>query len=221
MPRLLSIFEGKEAQRARVEAKILERNEQFRASPTVKIGRLTVINPTFEGPNPFKVPGLLDPANEGVLIESQRARVEAKIVQRSEEFKASPTVKIGEVTVINPTFEGPNPFKVAGLSDPENEGILETSAQAPFDPDTVRSGTRRSRAKSEAYKKTPWPLDEGRTTQSLRNSAPPLSTVPEYVFDDDPFRKDPLSGSSTAPNSFFLEDEKRKRRRTVGSVDYL
>ncbi|KAJ6547342.1 hypothetical protein B0H19DRAFT_1266286 [Mycena capillaripes] len=160
-----------------------------------------------------------------IFEESKRTTFQAEIVRRSEEFRASPTVKIGLVTVLNPTYEGPNPFQVPELLDPENEGVLRTPVEALLDPELVQK-KRRNRAKSEAHTKRPWPLEKQRTIQSLRNSAPPLSTpisTPGYMSDDDPFRKDPLSPTTAAPNSFFMEEEKKKvRRRTVGfSVDYL
>ncbi|KAF8212463.1 hypothetical protein K438DRAFT_1958194 [Mycena galopus ATCC 62051] len=163
--------------------------------------------------------------------ETKRARIEAEIVERSERFRACPTVKIGSVTVINPTYEGPNPFEIPELLDPENEGVLIAETLPP-DPKTVlRSIKPRDRAKSEAYTKTPWVFDEQGDTpprpRNPRHSAPPLSrpasTVSsETMYDsgDDPFRKDPLS-RPTAGNSFLAEGS-QIRRRTVGySVDYL
>ncbi|KAJ7694143.1 hypothetical protein B0H17DRAFT_1057948 [Mycena rosella] len=167
--------------------------------------------------------------------ETKRARVEAEIVERSERFRASPTVTIGAVTVLNPTYEGPNPFEIPELLDPENAGVLLNPVQREPDPEAAaeRSRRRRDRAKSEAYKKTPWGFEDERVdaVRNPRYSAPPMTTVsvpsdePGYVSDDDPFHKDPLSSSTAAPNSFFMdmEEEKRKaRRRTVAySVDYL
>ncbi|KAJ6546463.1 hypothetical protein DFH09DRAFT_1171106 [Mycena vulgaris] len=169
--------------------------------------------------------------------ETKRARVEAEIVERSERFRASPTVKIGSVTVINPTYEGPNPFQVPELLDPENEGVLITPVESQPEPESAaqRSKKRRDRARSEAYRKTPWVFEDelvssGDAPRNPRYSAPPLMTAPSdsdtaYVSDDDPFRKDPLNSSTAAPNSFFmdLEEEKRKaRRRTVAyTMDYL
>ncbi|KAJ7134969.1 hypothetical protein C8R43DRAFT_1021656 [Mycena crocata] len=156
--------------------------------------------------------------------ESKKARVEAEIVERGEKFRASPTVKIGSVTVINPTYEGPNPFQVPELLDPENEGVLITPVEAETEPEpdaaTVarHSKKRRDRSKREAYTKTPWlSVDEsGRGGHSIdvarspRFSAPPLTTVPSFVSDADPFRKDPLSHPTTRTNSFFMGEEKRK-----------
>ncbi|KAJ7109158.1 hypothetical protein C8R44DRAFT_743501 [Mycena epipterygia] len=133
--------------------------------------------------------------------ETKRVRIEAKIVERSEQFRVSPTVKIGSVTAINPIFEGPNPFQVPELLDPENEGVLLAPVECPPDSASVRwPKKRRDRAKSEAYKKTPWPLEneESRRVQSVevaRYSAPPLT---EYMSDDDPFHKEPLSRYTVA-----------------------
>jgi len=95
---------------------------------------------------------------------------------------------------------------------------LIASVEALPDPETVRRLTkRRDRAKSEAYTKTPWVLDEqDRTVQSLRNprySVPPVSTARSKTMfdsDEDPFGKDLLSPSTATGNSFFMEDEKRK-----------
>ncbi|KAJ6455804.1 hypothetical protein C8R45DRAFT_1035772 [Mycena sanguinolenta] len=146
--------------------------------------------------------------------EAKRARVEAEIVERSERFRAAPTVKIGRVTVINPSFEGPNPFEIPELLDPENEGVLLTSAEALPYPETVqRSAKRRNRAKSEAYTKTPWALNEqGSTVQSLRNprhSVPPLPAKEMYNSEEDPFRKDPLSRPTALGNSLTEEEESK------------
>jgi hypothetical protein len=118
-------------------------------------------------------------------------------------------------------YEGPNPFEIPELLDPDNEGVLIASVEALPDPETVqRSKRRRDRAKSEAYKKTPWVLDEeGRTVQSVQNprySVPPLPPIQMYESDDDPFRKDPPTASG---NSFFTEEEKRKVSSAV-STDF-
>jgi hypothetical protein len=120
------------------------------------------------------------------------------------------------------TYEGPNPFEVPELLDPENEGVLIAPVEALRDLETVRrSKKRRDRAKSEAYRKTPWSLDEQTQNIAGRNprySAPPLSTASStsgYMPEDDPFRKDPLSCSTVDPNLFFMEEEKRKVGATV------
>ncbi|KAF7359542.1 hypothetical protein MSAN_01297300 [Mycena sanguinolenta] len=165
--------------------------------------------------------------------EAKRARVEAEIAERSERFRASPTVKIGNVTVINPvstmtmilgldnglkyfqTYEGPNPFQIPELLDPENEGVLLASPEYLPNPETVRRYTKqRNRAKSEAYVKTPWVFEEqGRAVQSLKNprhSLPPLPAKEMYSSEEDPFRKGPLSRPTATGNLLLTEEEKSK-----------
>ncbi|KAJ7172698.1 hypothetical protein C8R46DRAFT_1086947 [Mycena filopes] len=180
-----SFFEGKDAKRARVEAEIVERSERFRASPTVKIGTLTVINPV----------SCVKPFRPAIINFAQ-------------------------------TYEGPNPFQAAELLDPENEGVILAATEADK---MQRSKKRRDRAKSEAYSKTPWSLDDGQVQNLVRNprySAPPLSRVGSEVGfaseeDDDPFRKDPLSSSTQRPNSFFLDTDLEEEKRKVVSSPVL
>lgn len=92
----------------------------------------------------------------------------------------------------------------------ETQPDLETAAR--------HAKKRRCRAKSEAYTKSPWFEKEIQNVDVVRNarySAPPMVTVASqtaYVSDEDPFRKEPLSTSTMAPTSFFMDMEKEKRR---------
>nr|GAT61234.1 predicted protein [Mycena chlorophos] len=151
--------------------------------------------------------------------DAQRARVEAEIAARSEMFRARPTLKIGARTVINPLFEGDNPFEDPELLDPENEGVL----REPMEEIVER---RKERPKSEVIHRTPWLRNE-HGHRNPRYSAPAvLEALPNYNDDEDPFRKDEMPGTSGSANSFFLDEEeetKRARRRTITfePVDFL
>ncbi|KAG5639611.1 hypothetical protein H0H81_010813 [Sphagnurus paluster] len=49
---------------------------------------------------------------------AKQAKREAKLRQ----MQSSPTVQIGNFTVVNPTYKGPNPYKGPEMSDPRNKG---------------------------------------------------------------------------------------------------
>lgn len=167
--------------------------------------------------------------------EAQRARVEAEIVARSERFRASPTVTIGSVTVANPvgsffsssnsslsntllkTYDGPNPYPTPEPSEPDDEPLATGSQPDLLEAVGRRHQKRRARAKSEAYPKTIWPFDvrDNSSGRNPRYSAPPLTghLLCAGDTDSDPFRKDPLSVSTPATNSFSLEKKKEQQSK--------